>query len=110
MKKYIVLVFLFYVFSAGCLAQDTTITWVSKSGNPIAREMATYLRHSWHEHDSLWQVRDYFPEGNLQMSGSFSDDDLSVKHGNFRYFAENGTKTSEGGYDHNIEVGFWNFW
>lgn len=110
MKKYIVLVFLFYVFLAGCFAQDTTVTWISQNDKPVDREMAAYLRHSWQEHDSLWQVRDYFPEGGLQMSGSYFDADLKVKHGSFRFYAENGTMTAEGRYDHNVSEGFWNTW
>ena len=110
MIKHNISIFFLLLLSASAVAQDTTITWISSNGKPVEREMATYLRHSWQENDSLWQVRDYFPEGNLQMSGTYADADLSVKHGNFRCFVENGTKTSEGDYDHNVAEGFWNFW
>ena len=109
MKKYPILVFLFLVSLAGA-AQDTTVTWLNGYDQSVDFGLATLERHSWKENDSLWQVRDYFLDGVLQMSGTYADADLDVKHGRFSFFAENGTKTSEGTYDHNVNEGFWNSW
>lgn len=109
MTKYFISVFLLFVVRSG-FAQDTTITWINQIEKPVGRELAAYERHSWQENDTIWQVRDYFPEGDLQMSGTYADADLSVKHGEFRYFAENGTLTQEGRYNQNVREGFWNYW
>lgn len=109
MTKYLISTFLFFMVMSG-FAQDTTITWVNQEGKPVERDVATLVRHSWKESDSQWQVRDYFPKGELQMSGAYADKNLSVKHGVFRFFAANGTKISEGRYVNNVAEGFWNFW
>ncbi|NEN24505.1 TonB family protein [Cryomorpha ignava] len=110
MIKHTISIFLFFLLSASAIAQDTTITWINQIEKPVGRELAAYERYSWQENDSIWQVRDYFPEGDLQMSGTCADADLSVKHGEYRYFAENGTLTTEGRYDQNVREGFWNNW
>ncbi len=109
MKKYYVSIIFLFVLMAG-FAQEKTVTWISEGGKPVDREVAAYLRNSWQENDSLWKVIDFYPEGEEQMIGTFSDADLSVRHGTFRFFTENGTKTSEGVYDHGVAVGLWNFW
>lgn len=45
---------------------------------------------NYNENNTIFPVKDYFKSGALQMTGSFSDKDLTVKTGEFKYYKESG--------------------
>lgn len=56
--------------------------------------------------DSLLSVKDYYINGKLQMEGGYIIKD-SLKHGDFKYFKDNGQLSSEGKYVKGNKEGKW---
>ena len=97
--------FLFLFFIAACSLKsfaspaDTVRTYFDKQWKETIAENAGYFRKAWKE-QNLWQVRDYFISGQLQMSGAFSDDSLNIHEGSFVYYYGNGKLSKTAFYIH----------
>ncbi|MFT4521607.1 MAG: antitoxin component YwqK of YwqJK toxin-antitoxin module [Bacteroidia bacterium] len=87
-------IFLLLIASQTVFAQDTTTLYFDQSWDEIPTERgAKYYRQQFQTNDTTFIVRDYFMSGQLQMTGSYSDDTYQIKHGYFEYFHDNGEKS-----------------
>ncbi len=73
------------------------------------KEDASFYRVSQKEHDTIF-VKDYYINGQLQMSGSYLDEKCEIKNGLFTFYYQNGQKSSEGFYRNNTREGDWKYW
>ncbi len=110
MKRTIISGLLLIALISAGLAQDTTTTYIGREGTPESRESAVYMRKLWQEDDGLWQVRQYYLEGGLQMEGTYSDNQIFTREGPFTYYYKDGNKHYSGSYHDDGVVGFWTFW
>jgi TonB family protein len=56
-----------------------------------------------------FEVKDYFINGNLQMTGAFKEEPCKEKNGDFVYYHENGQLKSKGLFVNNEKSGYWEF-
>lgn len=98
------LLFAFLIMSYSVFAQNDTLffdsEWnaASKSGNPAFYRIIV-------NQGSLWRVEDYFINGNLQMSGFFSDLENETRENTFIFYDEKGKKTELTNYKNNLKHG-----
>ncbi len=95
----------------GLFAQnDTIISYYDKDWKIIdSKAKAEYYRISFKQ-NGLWQVRDYFINDSLQMSGAFKGRSMSFEHGPFVYYHENGQISEKGVYHLGKRVHKWFAW
>jgi len=60
--------------------------------------------------DSVFEVQVIFRTGEFMMFGTYSDKNLTVENGEFKYFYANGTLESEGKFRNGLKVGTWKRW
>ncbi len=84
--------------------QDTTITWIDHSGKHVNKAAATMYRQSWEENE-LWMVRDFYLDGQLQMTGAYRRPQFKINHGTFIYYSKYNVKTLEVNYDNDYLTG-----
>jgi TonB family protein len=85
-------------------AQDTTITWINAAGKYVSQGSANTYRQSWPQ-NSLWIVRDFYLDGQLKMTGSFTTHHCKTEQGAFKYFSKYNVKTLEVHYDNGYLTG-----
>ncbi|MDG1174662.1 MAG: TonB family protein [Flavobacteriales bacterium] len=108
MKKLLLALALFTYL--GSFSQDTLTTYYTESWNETSKKYAKFYRKSFKVAKKLYRVKDYFIDGQLQMTGNYSDKKYKKKTGNFIYYFENGQKEMEGKYTKNKAVGEWTWW
>lgn len=92
-------------------AQDTLRFSYTQSDEltTIADSMA-YTRLAWKE-GKRWQVRDYrYPGGELRMQGTYTEEHLQTRSGDFIYYYSDGRKLEEGRYANDKKEGPWRGW
>lgn len=57
--------------------------------------------------ENSYKVEDYYVSNKIQMIGYFSSLDDNIKHGDFKYYFENGNLSIEGKFENNKEEGVW---
>ena len=79
-------------------AQDTSYTYFDSNWEECDEGSHKYYGKTYKNGDNLWVHADYFKNGQLQMTGSFSDEERKTKQGAFIYFNADGDTT--GIYDY----------
>lgn len=68
----------------------------------------TYFRIAFKTSDSIWKVKDYYAGINrVKMSGMFTDDSMTQKHGRFNWYHENGVLEKSVFFLNNNTVGLY---
>lgn len=110
MKK-IYSLLLFYFFVANAFAQlDTTRYFIESDGKKTERSKASYLRVVVKQ-EKLYEVYDlYLPNGDLQMHGTFLDQELQKREGEFHFFSRAGKLSSQCNYKNGLKSGVSRYW
>lgn len=58
----------------------------------------------------FWDIAEFYANGFLRMEGTFSDENLEVRTGKFKFYQSSGIVDFEGFYDQNIPTGEWKFY
>lgn len=99
----------FFLLNNICNGQTDTI-FFNADWKSCLRKDAQYYRIVTSS-DSLFLVRDvYISNHQTQMHAYFSSLNPEVYHGNSTYYNEDGSKSSEGNYDHGKRRGQWILW
>lgn len=106
MKKSKIYFLVFLFISINVYSQDKIISYYDINWKETKRKNASFYREAFKDND-LWHVNDYYISGKLQMSGTYIDDSLKVKDGEFKFYFENGNVESEGKFVNNNYVGIW---
>ncbi|MBK3517712.1 energy transducer TonB [Carboxylicivirga marina] len=109
MRRISYLMFLIFVIQT-VRSQDTIVSYLDANWKKTKRDNAVYFRKAFKDETDLWHVKDFYINGNIQMSGCFTDKRLKKKQGYFEYFYENGTIRSYGKYDKNKREGEWKWY
>ncbi len=91
-------------------AQDTLKTYFDIEGNNTSQENATFYRITERIGKKTWFVNDYYINGQLQMTGSFSSKKMKKKEGHFLYYSENSLINCEGDYLKDKMEGVWKWY
>lgn len=101
----------FCLLSNMLLAQDTLTIYYDHDWKEISdKKQAEFYRKAFIDTNKTWSVNDYYINGQLQMTGSFTTKSMTIKNGHFVYFYENGKKSSEGDCVNNKNHGKWTYW
>lgn len=60
--------------------------------------------------ENSYKVEDYYVSNKIQMIGYFSSLDDNIKHGDFKYYFENGNLSIEGKFEKNKKEGVWKYY
>ena len=100
MKFSFILFALFFAFV--CRAQDTT--YHDSNWAPADKNSASYYRII-SRLDTCWRIEDYFIDGKLQMQGYLSSPNHTDRHGEFKWYDEEGRLQETGSYSHGKKHG-----
>lgn len=109
MKKQIFLFFSLLIISSTLFAQNDT-TFFDSSWEKSERSNASYFRIVEVVNSTKFILKDYYINGQIQMKGEYSDDNLKVENGTFIYYEENGTISSTGDYKNGEKNGSWSWY
>ncbi len=102
---------LFSILSINLHAQDTITIYYNQDWEVINTEKkAVFYRKLYEVSENTWQVRDYYIEGNIQMSGQYATKKTEVKKGEFIYYYKNGSVKSQGIFIADEEDGDWKYY
>lgn len=93
MKKVLVIPFLFLAFNL--FSQDTT--YYGSDWKETERVNAEFYRVLT-KVDSLWKIEDYYIDNRLQMTGFLNKPVHTSRHGEFKWYYENGNLNQTGQY------------
>lgn len=90
--------------------QDTIIRYWA--GNVETNVLSVALtRAAYFQKEGVWMVESrYFPSGKLYMTGSYREKEFKTRQGDFKWYHENGKRSSEVTYINNKEEGLWKSW
>lgn len=91
-------------------AQDTIVSYFDKNWKETDRANAHYYRKAVEAENKTWNVTDYYMDGAVQMTGSFTNKKLKEKQGDFRYYYQNGQVYYEGRYEKDEFDGEWKWY
>lgn len=91
--------------------KDTTTIYYDEDWQTTTKQNAFYYRKAWKNNkDSLWTLRDYYPDHALQMTGYTYDPGTFISEGHTVYYAPNGQKTKECDYKQDKITGLCRTW
>ncbi len=107
MKKTTVLILLVSLIFIQASAQKIKRIYFDSTWKECSKKHAMYYREKpvQPEHDSLFLVKDFFLNGQVQMEGHFSSFKPERKQGHFMYYYQNGQKSSETDYVNDLYNG-----
>jgi TonB family protein len=89
------------------VAQDTIVTFYDQNWKELKKiENASFYR-KFFKSDKIYVANDYYKNGNIQMTGIYTNKKGTLREGFFKYFFENGNVKSEGNYIKNEHNGNW---
>ncbi|WP_264564488.1 energy transducer TonB [Flavobacterium sp. N3904] len=89
------------------VAQDTITTFYDQNWKEIKNiENASFSRKFFIS-DKIYVANDYYKNGSIQMTGTYTNKKGTFREGFFKYFFENGNVKSEGNYLKNKQNGKW---
>lgn len=95
--KYVITALLLWAYCANAQSASDT-TFFDKNWKRCFRDTSSFYRLVRKEGDA-YKVTDYYASGKLQMTGTFSSPDTpQIRIGQFIYYYESGTKSSEAEY------------
>jgi TonB family protein len=103
--------YLFLVFTAWCIhldAQTIGKVYLNTSLEVVSEEsLAQYYRVLETTSDSTFKITVYYLNGQIKMTGVYSDANLLKEEGEFSYYYSNGQIESRGMYSEGIKFGIW---
>lgn len=98
-----------FIFQFG-ISQDTIIIFYDQNWKEIQTiEKASFYR-KFYKSDKIYVANDYYRNGNIQMTGTYTNKKGTFKEGFFKYFFENGNVKYEGSYQKNDQSGKWKYY
>jgi len=94
---------------SGVYAQSDT-TFFDRKWKYTDREHASFYRPPAVQKDGLYCITDYFMNGRVQMTGSFSNMSCSIEEGYFVHYDSLGNKTYEGLKHKGNRTGEWKYY
>lgn len=85
-------------------------TYMTAKMEECKKKQAVFFQKIADDQDDGWLAMVYFVQGELKMRGHFVDNELSVQHGEFSYFYQNGQLESKGRYENGAKIGVWERW
>lgn len=111
MKTFACCVWALLAFWHFACAQDTLRFDYDKDWEPTTNPAErAYHRVAFYNESHQAEVRDYYANNALQMSGTYANMKFKTKNGHFTYYSQKGNKTAEGDYLAGKEEGYWRFW
>lgn len=98
------LMILYCLWSATGYAQNTDTIYYDQLWRKCGKMEYSYYR-TYEKKKDLYYVQDHYRSGQLQMEGTYSSLDPSVKNGFFTYYTSEGKKLSDGEYYNNKKHG-----
>jgi len=89
--------------------KDTTIVFCNKSLHKVKKKYASYYIKVFKRKDGTIGVKQYTRDNYLYMKGSFLDEKLNIKQGEFEYYNRKGILGRRGGYDNDKMNGNWQY-
>ncbi len=91
--------------------QDTTLVYFDKDWKEVdSQHRASFYRKAFQDSNKVWTAYDYFIDGNIQMTGTFTSKKFTVKNGHFVYYYESGGISEQGEVVNNKNEGIWTYW
>ncbi|MDD6210494.1 MAG: TonB family protein [Bacteroidales bacterium] len=111
-KTTLITLLLIIINSYSAKGQDTITSYYNSKWEECPEERALYYRKAYPDPDSpgMWIVKDYHKNGQLQMTGQYSDKKLKKQQGKAIFYHYNGNVASEGQYLNNKKVGIWKYY
>lgn len=89
-------------------AQTAEKTFLSASLQVVPEEaLAQYYRVLEHNPESGYKVTVYYLNGQVKMTGTYTDADLTQEEGEFVYYYRNGQVESQGMFSEGVKFGVW---
>lgn len=83
-------------FSATFAQEDTIRVFYDQNWKVISDSAkAAFNRVAYNNENGFWQVSDYYRSGQLQMTGTYQDKQMTRKHGPFEYYYPDGRVKSK---------------
>lgn len=99
-----------FLIASDLSAQDTITIYYDKDWKKSKSQFYFYYRKIYLDENGLWQARDFYKNGNLQMSGTYLNKKSTKRHGFFTYYFSNGQIEYSGEYRNSKRFGEWNWW
>lgn len=110
MKK-LIYTLLLGIICAAASAGDTITVYYNFNWDEVEdKSYAVYYRKAYYDQNKVWQVRDYYLNGTIQMEGAHKSKKSNKKSGLFTYYYPDGTKQSQGLYKNDLKEGEWKQW
>ena len=104
MKKHVIITTLFCLLIQGLVAQNDTI-WLSKNWNKTTKNQAAFFRPKPVKKGNLYEMKDYYLSGQLQMLGYSKSADKDVFDGEVIWYNSDGTISSKKHYKNGLLEG-----
>ena len=106
MKNILSLFIIFFIGSNISFGKDTITVYYDSDWEKVRSiKKAVYYRKAFKDTQGQYIVKDYFLNGDLQMSGTYITKKFEIKNGTFIYYYDNGQKKSEYNYVKNKRYG-----
>lgn len=106
-KNFLFAALLIWGISQSASARPDTIYYDKDWKVLPGRTASHFYRVREQQRDGDYEVKDYYMNGTLQMSGTYRD---TVRHGYFTYYNESGLKSSEGLCKNDRHEGEWKYY
>jgi antitoxin component YwqK of YwqJK toxin-antitoxin module len=105
MKSKLLILFLISIVNSSFSQEENDTLYLDKKWNVVTKEKAQYFRFIKHK-DSLFHVTDYYLNGTVQMSGTYSSLKPKIREGEFIWYFQNGRLSENKMYKNNLISGF----
>jgi hypothetical protein len=109
-KKSILISFILFSFYQCYSQQDSIITYFDLDWEECEEPKADYIRKSLETDTGCLTWDYYYPQGTLQMSGSYKNEDITIREGMFCFYRENNILDKKGRYTNNHLNGYWEYY
>ena len=92
------------------VAQQARFDYVDLNMESVSPDQAAFRRAAVLKEDGYYHVHIRFLDGQIRMTGRFTDEQLSVHDGYFEYYFFGGQPESKGSYQLGAKVGVWKRW
>lgn len=91
-------------------SQDTITIFFDEQWQECDKKQSSYYRKYWKTELNQYNVQDFYNSGQLQMEGTYNEQNWNERIDHFIYYYDNGQKESEGDYNDDERNGKWIKW
>lgn len=95
------------VQAKGLHGQDTEPRYLSAVLEPTSKKNASFYRVPNGTKADLFVGTTFSLDGRMKAEGTYDDDALTIEHGSFVFYHQNGNIESKGAYEHGLKSGVW---